>query len=238
MMLFKADLHIHTCLSPCAELDMSPKRIMGAAKSCGLNIVGICDHNSCENVPAARRCAERLGLQVIGGMEITSREEVHLLALFGSDTDLFSMQQIVYANLPELTEERYYGDQVVVNEDDEVLDFNKKLLIGATELPLETLVALIHERNGLAIASHVDREGFGIIGQLGFIPPGLPLDALEVASGDPSGIDGAAFPFITSSDAHKLESIGSRFTEFFMDAATIQEIRDSLRGLGDRKVVI
>jgi len=233
---FKADLHIHTCLSPCADLEMSPRNIVSEAKRKGLQVIGICDHNSAENVPAVEKNAAREGIAVIGGMEVTSKEEVHILALFGSKESLFSFQELVYENLHGTNDEKLYGEQVIVNEEEEVIGFSNKLLIGATDITITRLVDLIHELGGLAIAAHVDREGFGIIGQLGFIPEGLPLDALELA--DPSKPDripqGVRLPFITSSDAHKLEDVGRRSTTFWMEAASTAEIRRCFSGVEGR----
>jgi len=237
--MYNADLHIHTCLSPCADLDMSPKDIVSAAKAKGVDIAGICDHNSCENVPAAKKCAEREGLSVIGGMEITSSEEVHILALFDNDEDLLAMQKIVYDNLPGRNNEKLFGEQVVVNEDDEVLDFNQRLLIGATELSVDDIAKTIHTLNGLAIASHIDRESFGIIGQLGFIPHALQLDAVEVsATGHVEDFDDLAFPVIRSSDAHEIDQIGNSSTRFFMADANLAEMKKSLLGEDGRKVIV
>jgi PHP family Zn ribbon phosphoesterase len=237
---FKADLHIHTCLSPCADLEMSPRNIVSAAKRKGLQVIGICDHNSAENVPAVEKNAAREGITVIGGMEVTSKEEVHILALFGSEEALLSLQGIVHENLHGTNDEERYGQQVIVNEEEEVIGFSPRLLIGATDISIERLVDLIHEREGLAIAAHVDREGFGIIGQLGFVPEGLPLDALELA--DPSKRDRIPLkvhlPFITSSDAHKLEDVGRRSTSFLMQAANTAEIRRCLAGAEGRCVRI
>ena len=237
---FKADLHIHTCLSPCADSEMSPRNIVSAAKQMGLQVIGICDHNSAENVPAVEKNAAREGIAVIGGMEVTTKEEVHILALFGSKERLSSFQEIVHENLHGTNDEKLYGEQVIVNEKDEVLGFSNKLLIGATDITIERLVDLIHEHDGLAIAAHVDREGFGIIGQLGFIPEGLPLDALE--SADPSKREripqGNRLPFITSSDAHTLGDVGRRATTFLMKAADTAEIRRCLSGVEGRRMRI
>jgi hypothetical protein len=235
---FKADLHIHTCLSPCAELEMSPRNIVIAAKQKGLHVIGICDHNSAENVPAVKRNAQREGIAVIGGMEVTSREEVHLLALLGSEASLSAFQEMIYAHLHGANDAQLYGEQVIVNAEEEVVGFSDRLLIGATDLSMEQLVDRIHELDGLAIAAHVDREGFGMIGQLGFIPRGLPLDALEVA--DPakreSIPENSRWPFITSSDAHRLEDVGKRVTTFWMQAASTAEIRRCFSGEEGRAV--
>ena len=184
---FYGDLHIHTCLSPCADLEMSPRSIVKEAKRKGLHFIGICDHNSAENVGAAKKAGRSENIGVIGGMEVTSSEEVHILALFDEGSRLRALQQAVYRNLRGTNDARLYGDQVVVNEEDEVVRFNRKLLIGATEIPIHEVVNLIHRLDGLAIASHVDREGFGIIGQLGFIPEDLPLDALEITDRSQTG---------------------------------------------------
>ncbi len=235
---FNADLHIHTCLSPCADLEMSPRNIVREAKRKGLHVIGICDHNSAENVPAVEKSAAKEGIRVIGGMEVTSKEEVHLLALFDVGDRLYSLQEIVHENLHGTNDERLYGEQVIVNEEEEVIGFSKKLLIGSTEITIGKLVDLIHEHDGLAFAAHVDREGFGILGQLGFIPEGLPLDALELA--DPSKRDTIPqkdlFPFVTSSDAHTLKKIGARYTTFLMRDVSIEEMRKCLRGEDGRRV--
>jgi predicted metal-dependent phosphoesterase TrpH len=237
---FKADMHIHTCLSPCADLDMSPRNIIREAKRKGLDIIGICDHNSAENFPAVEKSAVEEGIKVIGGMEITSREDVHILALFGYEQDLFLMQEAVYSKLHGVNDEEKYGMQVVVNEYDEVLSFNNKLLIGASELSVEEVVDLIHQFDGIAIAAHVDREGFSIISNLGFIPEDLDLDALEIIK--PSEIDkinkGRDFVFITSSDAHFIHDIGKRFSCFLMQERTFEEIRKCLSRENGRTVKI
>ncbi len=241
---FQADLHIHTCLSPCGESGMSPRRIAEQAKLRGLDIIGICDHNSAENVACVKKVGEKEGLTVIGGIEVTSQEEVHILAFFDEDKDLFELANHVYDNLPGVNDERVFGEQIVVNEDDEVLGFNKRLLIGATVLPLHQIVDRIHSLSGLAIASHIDRESFSIIGQLGFIPDGLELDGLEVSprlSLEKARLEfGRALdlPLVTFSDAHTLEDVGKSFTCFLIEEANIKEIRKALLGDDGRKVVI
>jgi len=241
---FIADLHIHTCLSPCAELSMTPRGIVGKAASLGINIIAVCDHNSAENVSVTRDLALKKGIIVIPGMEINTSEEVHVLALFGDIEDVSKMQGVIYENLqPGENDEDTFGMQVVVNEVDEVLGFNKKLLIGATNLSVDKVVDLIHGFNGLAVASHIDRDGYGIIGQLGFIPAELGFDALEISRGissDEARIRFASYrhlPWISSSDAHRLEDIGKRTTSLVMHHSTFKELRLALKGAGARKVI-
>ncbi len=236
MKTFKADLHIHTCLSPCAELEMSPRTIVARAVAANLDLLGICDHNACDNVPALKGAARGTGVSILGGIEIASEEEVHLLAYFDTDQDLFAVQEALHSRLAETSNARWRDEQVIANAEDEVLGFHPKLLRGAVGFPLHEIVELIHARRGLAVAAHVDRQGFGIIGQLGFIPPGLPLDALEITSKDSPLIHELRLPFLTSSDAHRPEEIGRSCTWLTMDAPTLSEILMALRGLDGRKV--
>jgi len=240
---FRADLHIHTCLSPCSELTMTPARIVERAASLGINIIAICDHNTAEHVEVTGSLAKKKGIRVMAGMEINSSEEVHILGLFGKLTEALNMQAVVYENLPGQNNEDVFGMQVLVNEDEEVLGFNKRLLIGATDLSVNRIVELIHSFNGLAVASHIDREGFGIIGQLGFIPEGVEFDALEISYRTSRARALEMFglykhvPWITSSDAHSLEDIGRKTTGFVMEHAAFEEMRLALRGTEGRKVI-
>jgi len=221
---------------------MTPARIVERAASLGINIIAICDHNTAEHVEVTGSLAKKKGIRVMAGLEINSSEEVHILGLFGKLTDALNMQSVVYENLqPGENNEEVFGMQVLVNENDEVLDFNKRLLIGITDLSVDRIVGLIHSFNGLAIASHIDREGFGIIGQLGFIPEGVEFDALEISYRTSKTKAFEMFgryshiPWITSSDAHRLEDIGRKTTGFVMEHATFEELCMAISGLGGRK---
>ena len=240
---FIADLHIHTCLSPCAELSMTPKGIVEKAASLGINIIAVCDHNSVENVEVTKKLAKEKGINVIAGMEINSSEEVHVLGLFKDMESALKMQEIVYKNLqPGENDDELFGMQVVVNEKNEVLEFNKRLLIGSANISVNRIVELIHELNGLAIASHIDRDVFGIIGQLGFIPPEIKFDALEISRGielDRAVMKFKAYrhiPWVFSSDAHRIEDVGRRTTRFLMNHSTFEELSLALKGVEGRKV--
>ena len=239
---FRIDLHVHTCLSPCADLTMLPGAIVERAKKRDLDGIGICDHNSTENVAAVRKAGDKEGLQVLGGIEITSREEVHLMGFFGSDDALGKMQGLVYENLPGKNNLDVFGEQVVVDENDKVIDSNTRLLMGATNLAIDEVVRLIHDLEGLAIASHVDREGFGIIGQLGFIPPELPLDALGLSArcnaGDAEGYKSHGLPLVRSSDAHLPGDIGKAYSRFLLDTFSFREIVMAFGNIDGRKVEV
>ncbi|MBI5666111.1 MAG: PHP domain-containing protein, partial [Nitrospirae bacterium] len=240
---YKADLHIHTCLSPCAELEMSPRAIVKTALKKGIDIIAITDHNSAENVIAARKAAKNTALTVLAGMEITTSEEAHILALFDDMESIMKLQDIVYDNLmPGVNDEKRFGDQIVVNEKDEVLEFNKRLLIAATELSAYSIVNIIHSLGGLAVASHVDKEVFSIISQLGFIPENLKFNALEMSihidrkRAEESFAIYNSCPWISSSDAHYLDDIGKRTTSFFMNEPTIADMSSALNNDDGRRV--
>ena len=238
---FRADLHIHTCLSPCTELDMSPMRILTAAKKKEIDIIGICDHNSSENSLAVMNAAKKMNINVFPGMEVTSQEEVHVLALFDEIENALKLQEYVYENLPGENDEEAFGMQIIVNEKEEVLGSNNKLLIGATTIPLEKIIKTIHSLDGIAIASHIDRESFSIIAQLGFIPDNLEVDALEISPAitreEAKKRYSDNYPITCSSDAHYPDDIGKAFTSFLLKDGTLTEIKKALKNEGGRKLI-
>jgi predicted metal-dependent phosphoesterase TrpH len=210
---------------------MYPRAVVEKSISEKLDIIAICDHNASENIQYMLRIAEGTPLTVLPGMEITSSEEVHLLALFGTLGDLLEIQNIVYNNLSGTNREEIFGCQAIVNDYDEVEGFNDRFLLGATKLSLHELINHIHDFGGLVIASHIDRESFSVISQLGFIDPEIPFDALEVTHH--TGIKRARinypeltnYPFIESSDAHFIKDIGQGTTTIFLEKGTISELK-------------
>ncbi len=241
----KADLHVHTCLSPCAGLDMSPLGVVREALRKGLDLIGVCDHNSAENVLAVKKAGRQNGLMVLGGMEVSSSEEAHILVFFELDEDLGRFQDVIYRHLTGTNDEHAFGQQLIADDEDGVTGFCERLLIGATSLPLERIVQEARAGNGesLVIAAHVDREAYSIIGQLGFIPPRLALDAVEVsrhmavAEAVKRFPDCKKYPVITGSDAHNTENIGERFICFTMEDGSVAEIKKALAGRDGRKAV-
>ena len=240
---FKADLHIHSCLSPCSDWDMSPKNIIEKSREQQLDLIAICDHNSAENAAATLREGARQGISVLPGMEICSREEVHLVTLFKAIEDALKMQEFIYAHLPGENQPDVFGHQIVADENDQVLGENDRLLIGATQLSLHDIVDKVHHLGGICISSHVDRPSYSLIGQLGFIPEGLNLDAVEVSYRVP--LDKALievpgirdYACVTASDAHFLQDIGRAWTEFILAAPTLEEIRMALTGAEGRRIL-
>jgi len=241
---YRADLHVHTCLSPCADLTMSPKRIVETGFKKDLDLIAVCDHNSAENVHAAIKASRDTKLTVLAGMEITSAEEAHVIGLFATYDALHALQDLVYENLiPGENDEDLFGAQIIVNEFDEIEGYNTKLLIGATSLSIARIVDEIHQLKGVAIASHVDREAYSIIGQLGFIPEDLALDALEISPSTTIADARAKFPeikkytLVSSSDAHYLDDIGKATTRLMIESPTLEELRKAFHGIDGRSVL-
>jgi PHP family Zn ribbon phosphoesterase len=223
---------------------MSPKKIIQKSREVGLDLIALCDHNSAENAGAAMREGNKQGLPVLPGLEICSREEVHILALFEALDPALEMQAYVYANLPGENNSEVFGFQVVANEEDEVMGENPRLLIGATRLGLHDIVEKTHVLGGISIACHVDRPAYGIINQLGFIPEDLNLDGLEVSSRIKLAeavhtIPGIGnYSCVTASDAHDPNDIGKACTVFQLAKPTLAEIRLALAKKDGRRILI
>lgn len=239
----RADLHVHTVLSPCGELEQSPGAVARRAREAGLHLVGVTDHNAAENAAAYRARLGRDGIAVLPGLEVCTAEEVHILALFDDVETALTLQGAVFQRLTGTNDPDTFGMQILVNEEEDVLGFNERLLIGACTYTLAAAVSKILSLGGLAVGCHVDREGFSITGSLGFVPVDLPLDALEISRrtsmerARATIPDASRFPLVRSSDAHKPEDVGSAWTEFLVAEPTVAEIRKALRGEEGRTIV-
>ncbi|MCX7883377.1 MAG: PHP domain-containing protein [Brevinematales bacterium] len=218
-MTFRCDLHIHSCLSPCGDLTMSPKRIVEEALRHNLDIVALTDHNSALNCPAFFSLATQSGILPICGLEITSREEVHILALFETPSQALSLGEWIYEALAPLSfDPEKYGDQVYVDTDEVILGAVDRYLGQACEYSLEEIIHAIHNHEGLAIPSHIDRPGSGLLDNLGFLlpPEETGFDAIELSKSywlSPYPLPNQhKYACLASSDAHYPDAIGCLFT--------------------------
>jgi PHP family Zn ribbon phosphoesterase len=239
---FLADLHIHTCLSPCAELEMLPEFIVEQAQVLGLDIIAVTDHNSAENVAAVVNAARGTGVTVLPGMEVQTREEVHLVALFDTLEQVASWQEQVYASMPPLkNDEAVFGEQLVLDADGEPAGYLDRLLLTSTSFSVEEVVQRVSDLDGLCIPAHVDRTAYSIISNLGFIPPELGVVGVEISHNVGPIEARERFPqlvhysLIASSDAHRLREMARR-TTFKMAKATVAELSLALAGEGGREV--
>jgi 3',5'-nucleoside bisphosphate phosphatase len=240
----RADLHVHTVGSACAEIEMTPPLIVRRALALRLGLIAITDHNSAENAAAVMRAAKGTGLTVLPGMEVQTREEVHLVCLFGQLDDALAWQDGVYAALPDaLNDESHLGAQLVVDAEGGYIRHNERLLLTSTRLTVEQAVAGVRALRGLVLAAHVDRPSYSILSNLGFVPDGLELAALEITAR--TGIAEALrrFPtlrghtLVRSGDAHRLDEMQPA-TCFEMAQAGLEELALALRGEGGRQTCV
>ena len=241
MRRFVADLHVHTALSPCASPDMTPPRIVRGAEALGLAMIAVCDHNSAGNARAVAAAAGA-GLAVLAGIEITTAEEVHVLGLFPGCEEAEAAGATVLAGLPAWIppQGRAPCEQRLLDAAGRIVGYESHLLAGSSVLTLAEAVALIRAHGGLAVASHVDRRAFSVIGQLGFIPADVRFDALElsaagVARGRAVEFAASGLPLVSSSDGHALEELGAGATVLEVEEASFAELALALRGEAGRR---
>ena len=244
MRVFSAELHVHTVLSPCAEIEMIPPFIVRTADSKGINLLAITDHNASANVAAVQRAAAGTSLTVLPGMELQTREEVHLLCLFDTLQQLAEWQQFVDAHMPPIENNiEFFGEQFVVDETGDFVRRESQLLLTSATIDLAEAIERVMALEGLAIPAHVDRRAFSLLGNLGFVPPDLPILALEISRRvSPTQARQkfpqiAGYPLIQNGDAHRLnELLGA--TQFTVAAPTIAELKLALRNENGRTVAI
>ncbi|MBR5111513.1 MAG: phosphoesterase [Clostridia bacterium] len=208
-MNFFADLHIHSCLSPCGDNDMTPGNILGMAVVKGLEIVAISDHNAARNLPAAEKIAEAYGLLLVPAIEITTSEEVHMLGYFPDVSTAVDFGDMLKTHLPPgKNRPAFFGEQLVMNEDDEVVSHEDALLIGATDLTLEECAEKVRAVGGVPVPAHINRGSNGLLVNLGMMPLSPAFTTVEVWRDLPCPLEALENKHVLhSSDAHYLENI-------------------------------
>jgi PHP family Zn ribbon phosphoesterase len=211
---FTADLHLHTVLSPCAEVEMIPPLIVRRALKLGLRLIAVTDHNSAANCAAVMQAAQGTELAVLPGMEVQTAEEVHVVCLFDTVEQALTWQGTIFDHLPDQANpEDVLGAQYVVDGEGDYIRTEARLLLTSTDLPLDEVLRRVKALSGLAIPAHVDRPSFSLLANLGFVPAGLDAPALEIFRlTDPAAAvarwpDLAPYPLIRSGDAHRLSEI-------------------------------
>lgn len=211
---YYCDLHLHSCLSPCADDDMTPANIVGMAALNGLQIIALTDHNSAENCPPFFAEARRRGLIPIGGMELTVSEDIHAVCLFPDLESAMAFDRFVAGRRAHIKNRaEIFGRQLLYGEDDLPRGEIDELLIPATEISLSEAHAEVTRRGGVCYPAHVDRTANGILAVLGDLPPEPRFTAYELHDAErrtsllcryPTL---SALPHLISSDAHRLEDI-------------------------------
>ncbi len=175
------DFHLHSCLSPCGDDDMTPANLVGMASILGLDVIALTDHNSCKNCPAALKHGEDYGVIVIPGMELTTSEEVHVVCLFPTLDDALKFDAYIYDHiLPIQNKEEIFGKQQIMNEEDEEIGRVDRLLISATDVSFSDAFPLVESYNGIAFPAHIDKTSTSLLSNLGFVPPDSTFTCAEL----------------------------------------------------------
>ena len=234
----KADLHIHTVLSPCGDIEMTPAAIIKSARQAGVGIVGITDHNSMRHCREAKRAGEEEGVYVLCGAEITTREEVHVLAFVDGEEAEAALQKYLDDNLPKIPNNPdIFGYQIVVDRNEEVVYEEEYLLISAIDKSLEQVEEFVHSLGGIFIPAHIDKMQNSLLSQLGFVPPHLNVEALEVSPrcdleefiGQNSYLK--KYRFTRSSDAHYPEELWRSCIDLDVEEPSFEAIKNAILSL-------
>lgn len=242
MQTFFADLHIHTVLSPCGDLLMTPQNIIDKALAIGLDIIAITDHNSAKNVATTVELAAPTDLTVIPGMEVETKEEVHLICLFPTVDKVLEWQEIVNNALPDVeNNEEAFGPQLITNSNDEYIKKEPKLLLQATTLSVADVVAEVNKLAGLVIPAHVDKTNYSLIYNLGFINPELNILGVEISKNTSKKQAKREFEQLTeysllsNSDAHYLKDL-QKSMKLLLSEATFSELKLAILNKQGREI--
>lgn len=233
MMELSYDLHLHSCLSPCGDDDMTPANIVGMAALKGLDVIAVTDHNSCKNCPAVLHFAKEYGVLALPGMEICTSEEVHAVCLFENLDAAMAFDDYVYERLmPFPNNEEIFGKQQICNEEDEVCGTVPYLLINSADISFDGLWELVRSYDGVMFPAHIDKSANSLIANLGFVPPDSRFTTAEVKDLRKLHDLKKSNPYlescriISNSDAHYLEHINE-------PGLTIRAAEKSARGVLD-----
>ncbi len=241
---YKIDLHNHSVLSPCGGLEMSPLAVIARAKELGLDIIAITDHNSCKNCQAYYELGKEQGIVVICGVEIQTMEEIHVVALFPNVEEAMKFDEQLYeALLPIENNPDYFGDQVIVDKDENILGLEERALINSVVWDFETTVSKVKEFDSICFPAHIDAQTNSVISQLGFLPANLSIDGVGITArcdiksflADNSYL--ANLTVIRNSDAHYLNDMGTGSCFARLEEATFAELKRAFAREDGREII-
>lgn len=216
------DLHIHSCLSACADDNMTPNNIVNMAKLNNLDLIAVTDHNSCSNCSAVIQAGENVDLLVLAGMELQTNEDIHAVCLFSNLDNAESFAEYISSLLPEMeNNEKIFGRQALMDSNDNIIGYERQLLATSANISIMQLPEIIVDYQGAVILSHVDRAAYGIYSVLGGIPPEADFKAAEISkSTDAKAFvvnhpELAGYILCSNSDSHMLGSINERENNYF-----------------------
>ena len=208
------DLHLHSCLSPCGDDDMTPWNTVNMAKILGLDMIALTDHNSCGNCRSTMKVGEKIGITVVPGMELCTSEEIHCICLFDDIDKAEAFSDFVRSTMPPIkNREKIFGRQLFMDDADGILASEELLLATATAISVDSLPSLVEEYDGVCYPAHIDRESYSVLSSLGDFPPELSVNAFELTPGADEKHYLEKYAYLTgkklikSSDAHYLTNM-------------------------------
>ena len=223
-MLLKYDFHIHSCLSPCADSDMTPANIAAMAMLAGYDIIALSDHNTTKNCPAFIEACKNYGITGFPAMELNTSEEVHILCIFSKLDDALAFDEYVYERLPDIKNRpEFFGEQTIMDSSDQIIGHESKLLTNATGISVNEVASLLKSYNAIAIPAHIDRDSFSLISNLGIVDFTLGFDLVELSPNanieDMLGRNPEllGLKYIINSDAHTLTSMPDALHTIYCD---------------------
>lgn len=234
-MKLKYDFHLHSCLSPCGDVDMTPQNIVNMAKIMGYDAIALTDHNTSANCPAVKKVAEKVGLTFIAGMELCTSEEVHIVCLFPCITNALEFSDYIYSTLPAIKNRpSVFGEQLICDEYDNTIGNIEKLLITASTVTTSKAVDLVAQYGGLCFPAHIDRNSFSIISNLGTIDETFGFSIAEIYDIKKELELKDKFPhlknckILSNSDAHYLENMRLPTSTLESQSNTPQKLIETL----------
>lgn len=231
------DLHIHSCLSPCGADDMTPNNLVHMAALAGLQVIAVADHNTTKNVPAAMAVGEQSGVLVVPAMELTTKEDIHVLCLLPSLEQAEAFREYVYARLPQRKNRpKAFGHQYVMDAQDEILEEEPQLLSFGADIGIYEVKALLEQYEGLAVPAHIDRASYSLIGVMGLVDPEMGFSVYEttIACDRQALMEKYYFTggFLSNSDAHDLIAIQDAARTLEISELTPRSVIEAVRNLG------
>lgn len=223
------DLHIHSALSPCGDNDMTPNNIVNMSIIKGLDVIAVSDHNSIKNLYSVLDVAKNTDLIVIPAMEVETSENVHMLTLFRDIKSAEYVYKFIYDSLPDINNEKdIFGEQLILNSNDEIVGCEEKLLVNSTSIDISDLVNFVKSVNGITIPAHIDRTSYSILNTLGTIPE-LGFKCVELSkNANEIMYEYLGYKFIRNSDAHYLYDIFEAENSLICTEKSIEAFFDAL----------
>lgn len=225
-MKIKYDFHIHSALSPCGDADMTPNNIVNMAMICGLDMIAVADHNTAGNVTSTMKVGEEVGIVVVPAMELETAEEIHVVCLFSTLSDILRFEdEVVRPALPPISNKKeIFGEQLLMDEKDQIVGEDLRYLLNATSISLDGLPDLLEQYNGVAVPAHIDKETKSLVGNFGMVGEYMGFKAFELSRRvqegfveSTPGLGSRLYTYIYDSDAHYLQDIGEHSGENTLD---------------------